>query len=73
MEMNVGNWITLGMSIISVAFGYGMIHQRVKNLESKVAEIDDIKAELHKISDTLQKLAGQFEMYFKLSCKDKGE
>ena len=71
MEITIANIITLLIALVSFAFGYGMLSQRVKTVESKVAEIDDIKAELHKISDTLQKLAGQFEMYFKLACKDK--
>ena len=69
MEITLGNIVTIGVALISVAFGYGMLNQRVKSLESKVSEIDEIKAELHKISDTLQKLSGQFEMFIKMNCK----
>ena len=69
MEITLGNIVTIVVALISVAFGYGMLNQRVKSLESKVSEIDEIKAELHKISDTLQKLSGQFEMFIKMNCK----
>ena len=67
MNINVGIMITLVTMIVSFAFGYGILSNRVKNVECKLSEIDDIKDDIRSISDTLQRLVGQFETYIKMS------
>jgi len=70
MEFNISNLITLLIAFAGGAYGYGILNQKVKGLEAKVREIDDIRDEVHKISDTLQKLVGQFDIIVKMYCKE---
>ena len=67
IEFNAGNIITILVAVVTFAFGYGMLSQRVKSVESKLCEIDEIRTDIRAISDTLQKLVGQFETYIKMT------
>ena len=70
MELSIANVLTAAFAVISFAFGYGILSQRVKSIEHKINEIDDLRDEVRKISDTLQKLVGQVEIFIKMNCKD---
>lgn len=70
MIFTTANIVTIITLMISIAFGYGILSQRVKSIESRLCEIDEIRADIRKISDTLQHLAGQFETYIKMTQRD---
>lgn len=66
MELNIGNIITLVLGVITFAFGYGILSQRVKSIECRLEELDAIRIEIRKISDTLQNLMGRIDVFFSL-------
>lgn len=71
MEMNLGNIITLALGVITFAFGYGILSQRVKTIECRLEELDAIRIEIRKISDTLQNLVGRIDVFMKMSQEIK--
>jgi hypothetical protein len=73
IEFDFGNLINLVGILVAFAFGYGMLSQRIKTVEKRVCEIDEIRIDLRAISDTLQKLVGQFETYIKMTSKEHHE
>ena len=42
--------ITYGPPLILIAFGYGKLTQRVKGVENRFREIDDVKQDINLIS-----------------------
>lgn len=68
MEITLGNVVTLGTIAVSFIFGYATLHQRVKQLEAKIAEIDTLRQDIRNISDSLQNLIGKIEIFIKLQC-----
>lgn len=71
MEMTMGNIITLVLAGISFIFGYATLHQRVKQLEEKINEIDTLRKDIRNISDMLQNLMGQINMFIKIQQDQK--
>lgn len=69
MEITIGNLITIGLAIISFIFGYATLHQRVRHLENKINEIDTLRSDIRKISDSLQNLMGKLDMFIKIQCE----
>lgn len=72
-EFDTGNVITILGQVVLLAFSYGMLSQRVKTVEKRVCEIDEIRTDIRAISDTLQKLMGQFETYIKMTSREHHE
>ena len=68
MEITIGNIITLALAVVSFIFGYATLHQRVRQLESKINEIDTLRQDIRNISDTLQNLMGRIDIFIKLHC-----
>jgi len=68
MGITIGNVITLGLAVVSFIFGYTTLHQRVKQLESKINEIDTLRQDIRNISDTLQNLMGKLDIFIKIQC-----
>ena len=72
-EFDTGNVLTAIGLIVTFAFGYGMLSQKVKSVESRLCKIDEIRTDIRAISDTLQKLVGQFETYIKMTQREHHE
>lgn len=70
MEINLGNIITLALGIITFAFGYGILSQKVKAIESRLGELDVIRQDIRNISDTLQRLCGKIDVFFDMNKGD---
>lgn len=68
MGITIGNVITLGLAVISFIFGYATVIQRVKQLETQIAEIDTLRQDIRNISDTLQNLMGKLDIFIKIQC-----
>ena len=68
MGITIGNVITLGLAVVSFIFGYATLHQRVKQLETQIAEIDTLRQDIRNISDTLQNLMGRIDTFIKIQC-----
>ena len=71
MGITTGNIITLGLAVVSFIFGYATLHQRVKQLETKIDEIDTLRKDIRGISDTLQNLMGKLDIFIKIQCDKK--
>jgi len=71
MGITIGNVITLGLAVVSFIFGYATLHQRVKQLETQIAEIDTLRKDIRNISDTLQNLMGKLDIFIKIQCEKK--
>ena len=68
MGITIGNVITLGLAVVSFIFGYATLNQRVKQLETKIDEIDTLRKDIRSISDTLQNLMGKLDIFIKIQC-----
>lgn len=68
MGITIGNIITLGLAVVSFIFGYATVIQRVKQLETQIAEIDTLRKDIRSISDTLQNLMGKLDIFIKIQC-----
>jgi hypothetical protein len=68
MGITIGNVITLGLAVVSFIFGYATVIQRVKQLETQIAEIDTLRKDIRSISDTLQNLMGKLDIFIKIQC-----
>ena len=68
MGITIKNIITLELAVVSFIFGYTTLHQRVKQLESKINEIDTLRQDIRNISDTLQNLMGKLDIFIKIQC-----
>ena len=68
MGITFGNAITLGLAVVSFIFGYATVIQRVKQLETQIAEIDTLRKDIRSISDTLQNLMGKLDIFIKIQC-----
>jgi hypothetical protein len=71
MGITIGNVITLGLAVVSFIFGYATVIQRVKQLETQIAEIDTLRKDIRSISDTLQNLMGKLDIFIKIQCDKK--
>lgn len=58
--------ITYGPPLIMIAFGYGRLTQRVKGVENRFREIDDVKQDIKHISSTLNQLVGKIDTFFNI-------
>ena len=70
MELNIGNIITLVLGVITFSFGYGILSQKVKAIESRLEELDVIRQDIRNISDTLQRLCGKIDVFFYMNKGD---
>ncbi len=70
MDLNIGNIITLVLGVITFAFGYGILSQKVKAIESRLGELDVIRQDIRNISDTLQRLCGKIDVFFNMNKGD---
>ena len=50
MGITIGNVITLGLAVVSFIFGYATLHQRVKQLETKIDEIDTLRKDIEALA-----------------------
>ena len=65
--MEIGTILTAIIAIITFAFGYGILSQRVKSLECKINEVDKLREEVRKIADTLHELVGSIKTYMEMN------
>ena len=64
--------ISIAIYLVVFAFGYGILNQKVKTIERKVDEIDDLRDEVRNIGNLLQNLIGRVDTFINL-FSNKGE
>lgn len=73
MNVDIQTIMTIGTPLIVFVFGYGILNQKVKSIEKKVDEIDDLRDEVRNIGNLLQNLIGKVDTFIGLlNCK-KGD
>jgi len=65
--------LSIVSSLIVFAFGYGILNQKVKSIEKKVDEIDDLRDEVRNIGGLLQNLIGKVDTFISLLNNQKGD
>jgi hypothetical protein len=71
MQIDLGKLVELGIMLIAFAFGYGILNQKVCNLEKKFTEFEGLRSEVKQISATLNQLLGKVDTWFQLMEKHK--
>ena len=72
MAIEMSTIISIAIYIVVFAFGYGILNQKVKTIERKVDEIDDLRDEVRNIGNLLQNLIGRVDTFINL-FSNKGE
>lgn len=63
MEFNIGNVLSLLTMLVTFAFGYGILNQRVKSIESRMTELDSLRNDIKIIGDNVQYIIGKFDTF----------
>ena len=72
MAIEMSTIISIAIYLVVFAFGYGILNQKVKTIERKVDEIDDLRDEVRNIGNLLQNLIGRVDTFINL-FSNKGE
>ena len=73
MNVDIQTIMTIGTPLIVFVFGYGILNQKVKSIEKKVDEIDDLRDEVRNIGKQLENLLGKVDTFIMLINSNKGE